>query len=86
VTGPTGVIYLTTFAKTLGEFDEQNFSLPKAVGDTAYRAFQDQITRMTAEGRTEIYRFSGELSCAPDEVVAVAPDFWAPKPAAIKPQ
>jgi hypothetical protein len=79
-TGPAVMVYLATYAKTLGDFDQQNFSLPQAVGEAAYRAYQDQITKMTISGRTEIVRFSGALSNPPDGVAAIAPDFWNPKP------
>lgn len=79
-TGPVGVIYLTTYGKSMGDLESQNFSLQQAIGDSAYRAMQDRITQMTAEGRTEIYRISPELSHPPEEVVAAAPEFWRPKP------
>lgn len=79
-TGPVGVFYLTTYGKSLGDLESQIFSLPQAIGDAAYREMQDRITKMTAEGRTEIYRISPELSNPPEEVAATSPEFWRSKP------
>jgi len=57
-TGPSGVFYFTSYAKSLGEFDSQHFDLAKAMGEEAYRSLQKDISEVVAESRVDIYRMS----------------------------
>ncbi len=87
LTGEGGVFYFTSYAKTYGEFDTQAFDLAKALGDEEYRNLQKDIAAAVADSRTDIYRMSPELSNAPENILAAAPEYWKPKPLmAVKPK
>lgn len=73
------VFYITSLQKSLADFDNV-LPLPQAMGADAFRNFQTQVAEHVNKTETVINRFLPELSNPPDEVAAVAPDFWRPKP------
>lgn len=81
VTGPGGVFYFTSYANSIGDFDSHAFDLMKALGEESYRSLQKDISEVVAESRVDIYRLNPDLSNPPEELLAVAPAFWKPKPA-----
>jgi hypothetical protein len=80
-TGPGGVFYFTSYARSLEDLGAQTFDLPKAMGEESFRSLQKDISEVVAESRVEIYRLIPDLSNPPAEFMSVAPDFWKPKPA-----
>jgi hypothetical protein len=82
VAGQQGtVFYITSLQKSLADFDNV-IPLPQLMGADGFRNFQTQVAEHVIKAETVINRFLPELSNPPDEVAAVAPDFWRPKPAA----
>ncbi len=80
-------IYFTTFAKTLGEFDQMDADYQKLQDGDVYKRFAHGLSEVVASGSTDIYRIHPELSHVRDEVASVDPGFWRPKPpAAAKPK
>jgi hypothetical protein len=75
------VFYITSLQKSLADFDNLT-PLPQLMGAEGFRNFQTQVAEHVIKSETVINRFLPELSNPPDEVAAVAPDFWRPKPAA----
>ena len=53
-----------------------------AMGDSAFEAYQKEISEVVTRTDVAIYQMSGTMSNAPDEIAAVAPGFWRPKPPA----
>jgi len=83
VAGQDGtVFYVTTLENSLAGFD----SLPtnqQLLGDEAYQRFLKTNAEAVSGTETAINRFLPELSNAPEQVVAVAPDYWRPKSTAV---
>jgi hypothetical protein len=80
VAGQEGTVYyLTTLQNSMAGFDALP-SMQKLLGDEGYAKFLKTNTETTANTETVINRFLPELSNAPEDVVAVAPDYWRPKP------
>jgi hypothetical protein len=79
VAGQEGTVYyLTTLQDSMAGFDALP-SMQKLLGDEGYAKFLKTNAETTANTETVINRFLPELSNAPEEVVAVAPDYWRPK-------
>jgi hypothetical protein len=79
VAGQEGtVFYVTLLQKSLADFDDVP-SMQKLLGDEAYAKFLKVNADAVANTETVINHFLPELSNPPDEVVAVAPDYWRPK-------
>jgi len=77
--GKGTTFYVTSLRPSLGGFDN-NLSMKEILGDDGYKKFL-QVSSDAIEGsHSAIYRFSAELSNPPEAVMAVAPDFWNPKP------
>jgi hypothetical protein len=55
-----------------------------AMGDSAFEAYQKEISEVVTRTDTAIYQVSPSMSNPPADVVAVAPNFWRPKPPAPK--
>jgi hypothetical protein len=53
--------------------------MQKLLGDESYAKFLKANSDAVANTETVISHFLPELSNAPEEVVAVAPDYWSPK-------
>jgi hypothetical protein len=79
VAGQEGtVFYITVLQNSLAGFD--TVSTPQQVlGEEGYAKFLKTSADVVADTETVINRFLPELSNAPEDVVAVAPDYWKPK-------
>ena len=79
VAGQEGtVFYITTLQSSLAGFD----SIPttqQLLGEEGYAKYLKTVADVVADAETMINRFLPELSNAPEDVVAVAPDYWTPK-------
>jgi hypothetical protein len=51
----------------------------QTLGEEAYAKFLKTSADVVSDTETVINRFLPELSNAPEDVVAAAPDYWAPK-------
>jgi quinol monooxygenase YgiN len=80
VTGQTGTVYYVTYLrKSLAELDGAP-STAQLLGEDAYGAFLKASSEAVVNTEYTISRFRPELSNPPDEIAAIAPDFWRPKP------
>jgi len=83
VAGTEGnVYYLTTLQSSLGGFDDIP-SLKKILSEEAYDRFQKTSGETIYGSETMITRFLPELSNAPEQIAAAAPDYWRPKAMAV---
>ncbi len=80
VAGQEGtVFYVTVLQSSLAGFD----AIPTAqqlLGDEGYAKYLKTVADTVETSQTVINRFLPELSNAPADVVAAAPDYWTPKP------
>lgn len=82
VAGQEGTVYyVTTLQTSLAGFDAVP-SVQQLLGDEGYDKFLKASAETVANAETSINRFVPEISNAPEEVAANAPDFWRPKAAA----
>ncbi|HVO81374.1 MAG TPA: hypothetical protein VMT28_11620 [Terriglobales bacterium] len=80
VAGQEGtVFYVTTLQDSLAGFDTLP-TMQQILGDEGYARFLKTSADVVAHTETVINHFLPELSNAPEDVVAVAPDYWRPKP------
>lgn len=81
VAGQQGtVFYVTTLQNSMAGFD----SIPpiqKVLGDEGYEKFLKSSSETVSDAETVISRFVPDLSNAPAEIAAAAPDYWMPKAA-----
>jgi len=79
VAGQEGtVFYVSSLQNSMGAFD----TIPtnqQILGEEGYAKFLKTSADVVSSTETVINRFVPELSNAPEEVAAVAPDFWTPK-------
>ena len=79
VAGQEGtVFYVSTLQSSMAGFDTLP-SLQQTLGDEAYARFLKTSADVVTDTETVINHFLPELSNPPEEVVAVAPDYWRPK-------
>lgn len=79
VAGQEGtVFYVTTLQNSMAGFDAIP-PIQQVLGDEGYAKFLKASAETVLESETVINRFVPELSNAPEDVVAVAPDYWRPK-------
>ncbi len=84
VAGQEGtVFYITSMQSSLAGFDAIP-SMPQMLGEEGYEKFLKTNAEAVEGTETVINRFLPELSNAPEDVVAVAPDYWRPKTAMAK--
>jgi hypothetical protein len=84
VAGQEGtVFYVTTLQNSLAGFDTVP-TMQQILGDEGYARFMKTSTDVVSDTETVINRFLPELSNAPEDVVAVAPDYWRPQPVVAK--
>jgi len=77
--GKGNMFYVSYLRNSLGAFDSTP-SMHEVLGDEGYKKYV-QISADAIEGtESRILRFDPELSNPPQEIVAMAPDFWQPKP------
>ncbi|MBZ5570345.1 MAG: hypothetical protein LAO09_00520 [Acidobacteriia bacterium] len=80
IEGGTGTIfYVSTLRTSLAGFDN-NPTIHDILGDEGYKKFLQINTEAVESTQSTLMRFSPELSNPPQDVLAVAPDFWQPKP------
>jgi hypothetical protein len=78
VAGQEGtVFYVTTLQPSLAAFDTLP-TIQQTLGEEGYAKFLKTNAEVVAGTETVINHFLPELSNAPEEVAAVAPDFWKP--------
>ena len=83
VAGQEGtVFYVTTLQKSMGGFDGIP-PIQKVLGDEGYEKFLKASADTVITAETVINRFVPDLSNAPQEIAAVAPDYWTPKTGAV---
>jgi hypothetical protein len=75
------VFYVSGLRSSLAGFDN-NVSNQDLLGEEGYKKFLQVSADAVEEADSVLFRLVPELSNPPDEVVAAAPDFWRPKPAA----
>jgi hypothetical protein len=81
-TGGTGpVFFLSSLRASLGGFDN-NPTLKDVVGDESFAKMQKVLAEVVEGVDTMILHYRPDLSYPPQAIVDVAPEFWAPKPAA----
>jgi hypothetical protein len=85
VTGPS-VLYFSSYFKSMAEMDAADAAMQTAGASQAYADLQRAAADLSSGAAWEIYRLRPELSCPPDEVVAMDPDFWKPKVAISDPK
>jgi hypothetical protein len=79
VAGQEGTVYyVTTLQSSLAGFDALP-SMQQMLGDEGYARFLKVNAETVSNTETVINHFLPELSNAPEDVVAVAPDYWRPK-------
>jgi hypothetical protein len=84
VAGDNGVTYyISQLHASLKELDGGK-SMREMMGDSAYEEFQKIVADVVTRTDVAIYQISPSMSNPPDDVVAVAPNFWRPKPPAPK--
>jgi len=86
--GNPGTYVITRILTSLGELDQAT-SLQEILGEEGYQRFQKMNAEAVSGVDYVVYRILPELSNPTPEIVAVAPDFWNPKPkpgAAAKPK
>ncbi len=79
VAGQEGtVFYVTILENSMAGFDTFP-TLQKTLGDEGYAKFLKTNAEVVSGTETVINHFLPELSNAPEDVVAIAPDYWRPK-------
>ena len=79
VAGQEGtVFYVTSLQTSMAGFDAIP-TLPQLLGEEGYAKYLKTSAEVVEGSETVINRFLPELSNAPEDVVAAAPDYWRPK-------
>jgi hypothetical protein len=79
VAGQEGtVFYVTSLQTSMAGFDAIP-SMPQMLGEEGYAKYLKTSADVVEGSETVINRFLPELSNAPEDVVAAAPDYWRPK-------
>jgi hypothetical protein len=77
--GTEGPVYfVAVYGKNLGTYDSTP-GVREVLGDEAFAKYLRAASDLVVESHSELLRYLPELSNAPKEVVAAAPDFWNPK-------
>lgn len=74
--------YVTSLQSSLAGFDTFP-TIQKTLGDEGYVRYLKTISEVVESSETVINRFLPELSNAPEDVIAAAPDYWTPKAAVV---
>ena len=76
------VLYITTLGSSLGALDPSAATpLPKLLGEEGFQKYLKVISETVLTTENVIHRYLPELSNPPEEIAAIAPDFWKPKAA-----
>jgi hypothetical protein len=79
VAGQEGtVFYVTTLQNSLAGFDTFP-TIQQTLGEEGFAKYLKTVADVVTDTETMINRFLPDLSNAPEDVVAVAPDYWVPK-------
>lgn len=79
VAGQEGtVFYVTSLQTSMAGFDAIP-TVPQLLGEEGYAKYLKTSADVVENTETVINRFLPELSNAPEDVVAAAPDYWRPK-------
>ncbi len=76
--GKGTTFYVTSLRTSLGAFDK-NPTIRDILGEQGYKKFLQVNAESVEQTESTLFRFSPELSNPPEEVAAVAADFWHPK-------
>ncbi|OLD62805.1 MAG: hypothetical protein AUI53_00860 [Acidobacteria bacterium 13_1_40CM_2_60_7] len=76
--GKGATFYITTLRTGLGGFDK-NPTAHDILGEEGYKKYLQVNAESVESTESTLYRFSPTLSNPPEEILAVAPDFWQPK-------
>jgi len=79
--GKGTVFYISGLRSGMDGFDN-NPTAREILGEEGYKKYQQEVAETVQGTDSMIYRYSAELSSPPEPVVAIAPDFWNPKPVA----
>lgn len=71
--------YLTGLRMGMAGFDS-NPTTKEMLGEEGYKKYLQSVSEHVEGSDSMVLRFAADLSAPPDNVVAVAPDFWNPKP------
>lgn len=83
VAGQEGnIFYVTMLVNSMAGFDGQP-SMQQILGNDGYERYVKVNADAVSGTETAINRFLPEISNAPKEVVAMAPDYWTPKSTAV---
>ncbi|HYA26104.1 MAG TPA: hypothetical protein VEF05_18220 [Terriglobales bacterium] len=77
--GKGTVFYISGLRPGLDGFDK-NPSARDILGEEGYKKYLKDVSETVDGTDSMIYRYSAELSSPPEQLIAVAPDFWNPKP------
>lgn len=77
--GKGTIFYLTGLRTEMGGFDK-NPTLHEILGEEGYKKFLQISADSIESTESTLLRFSPEMSNAPTDILAAAPDFWQPKP------
>jgi hypothetical protein len=82
VAGDNGTTYyISQLRPSLASFDGGK-SMRESMGDSEFEAYQKEVSEIVTRTDVAIFSISGTMSNAPDDVAAVSPNFWRPKPPA----
>lgn len=86
VAGQQGTaFYISWLAKSWSDFDSIP-SIPQILGPEGYRKFLANASETVEGSETVVNHFVPEISNPPEGVIAASPEFWTPKPPAVKPK
>lgn len=86
VAGQEGTaFYISWLVKTWSDFDSIA-PIPQILGPEGYQKFLANAAETVQGSETVINHFVPEISNPPEGVASASPDFWKPKPAAVKPK
>jgi hypothetical protein len=82
VAGDQGIVYyIAQLRPSMAGFDG-GMSMQQMLGDATFAAYQKDVSEVVSRTDVYIYSILPALSNPTDEVVAVAPEYWRPKPPA----
>jgi quinol monooxygenase YgiN len=79
--GKGTTFYVTTFRTGAAGFDK-NPTMRDVLGEEGYKKFLQVNAEAVTDTESTLFRFSPDISSPPEEISAVAADFWNPKPGA----
>jgi hypothetical protein len=83
VAGDQGIVYyISQLRPSLAGFDGGQ-SMMQMLGDAGFAAYQKDVSEVVTRTDVYIYSILPALSNPPEDVVAVAPEYWRPKPPAM---